>query len=214
MPSIRLTRMILKRTTYENMINRWNFDLMAVDYVNRFLKEDTAYLSSIDRTARLLKDMTSGRSILDIGGGTCNLWLDFPEDTQLTVVDKSLQMIFAAKQNIPWANYILDDIRYIDKNRLGKFDIVVSTFTLHHISYEHHEKVIKNMVDLCGGNGKILVVDRSFHNREEKEKKEKELSDAGNLGSSGDHSIGILFDCRSDRPIYKLFGAACENFVL
>jgi SAM-dependent methyltransferase len=116
-----------------------------------------------------------------MGGGTCNLWLDFPEDTRLTVIDKSLQMIFAAKENIPWANFMLDDILTLEKKELGKFDIVVSTFTLHHISYDQQEKAIKNMIDLCRDGGRILIVDRSFHDQAEKEKRENELEDAGNM---------------------------------
>ena len=168
-------------TTYENMISRWNFDLMAVDYVNRYLKEDTAYLKSINLTAGILKNMVAGKSVLDVGGGTCNLWLDFPEDTRLSVIDKSLQMIFAAKENIPWANYILDDILLIDRSKFDKYDIVVSTFTLHHISYEQQEKAIKNMIDLCRGNGTVLIVDRSFGSQSEKEKIEKELVERENL---------------------------------
>lgn len=168
-------------TIYENMLNRWNFDVMAVDYVNRYLKEDTGYLSAINRSAELLGTMVPGRSVVDLGGGTCNLWLSFPEDTQLTVIDKSLQMIFVAKENIPWANFILDDVLSLDKKRIGKFDVVVSTFTLHHISYDQQEKAIKIMIELCRENGRILIVDRSFHSQTEKEKKEKELADAGNM---------------------------------
>lgn len=167
-------------TIYETMINRWNFDQMAVDYVNRYLKEDLGYLSSIRKTSELLKTMTPGKRVLDIGGGTCNLWVDFPQDTQLTVVDKSLQMIFVAKENLPWPNYILDDIINIDYKRLGRFDIVISTFTLHHIAYDLQEKAIRNMIELCDDNGSVVIVDRSFHSQDEKAKLEKDLTDAGN----------------------------------
>lgn len=170
-----------KSTSYESMINRWNFDLMAVDYVNRYLNWDTGYLNSIKRTAEYLKPMICGRTILDVGGGTCNLWQEFQENTQLTVIDKSLQMIFAAKENIPWANYILEDILQINPNGMVKYDVVVSTFTLHHISYDQQEKAIKNIIDFCSEGGSVLLVDRSFRNQNEKENKERELEEAGNL---------------------------------
>ena len=167
-------------TIYETMINRWNFDQMAVDYVNRFLKEDMDYQNSIRKAAEILKSLIPGKRVLDIGGGTCNLWIGFQQDTHLTVIDNSLQMIFAAKETLPWPNYILDDIIKIDLNRYEKFDIVVSTFTLHHIDYALQEKAIKNMIDLCTDKGSILIVDRSFRNQAEKEKVEKELTDTGN----------------------------------
>jgi hypothetical protein len=64
---------------------------------------------------------------------------------------------------------------------MGKFDLVVSTFTLHHISYDQQEKAIENMIGLCCDSGRIMIVDRSFHCQAEKEKRERELADAGNL---------------------------------
>lgn len=170
-----------QNTIYDTMMSRWNFDLMAVDYVSRYLKEDVGYLSSIQKAAEQLKEMTPGKNVLDVGGGTCNLWLEFPEDTKLSVIEKSLQMIFAAKESVPWADYILEDILFPDKKRIGKFDIVVSTFTLHHISYEQQEKAIRNMFDFCSKDGTVLIVDRSFRSLAEKEKKVSELIEAGNL---------------------------------
>lgn len=167
-------------TIYETMINRWNFDQMAADYINRYLKEDLGYLRSIKKTSEILKTMAPGKRVLDIGGGTCNLWVDFPQDTQLTVVDKSLQMIFAAKENLLWPNFILDDILNIDFKRLGKYDIVVSTFTLHHIAYNLQEKAIRNIIELCDDKGSIVIVDRSFRSQDEKTKMEMDLADAGN----------------------------------
>jgi putative AdoMet-dependent methyltransferase len=167
-------------TTYEKMISRWNFDQMASDYINRYLKEDKGYLKSISKTAEILLKTVPGKSVLDVGGGTCDLWIDFPENTCLTVMDKSLQMIFAAKDNVPWAVYILDDILLLDIERFRKYDIVVSTFMLHHIPYEHQEKVIKNIIGLCREDGCVIIVDRSFRNESDKRKREKELDEAGN----------------------------------
>ena len=165
---------------YENMVVRWNFDQMAVNYVNRYLKEDLGYLKSIRRTEAILKELVVNKKVLDIGGGPCNLWINFPGDTKLTVMDNSLQMIFVAKENISWANFILDDIIRLNTKRSETYDIVVSTFTLHHISYKQQEKAIKNMLDLCSVGGCVIIVDRSFRDQLEKEKKEKEFEEGGN----------------------------------
>ena len=170
-----------EKTTYEHMVNRWNFDLMAVDYVNRYLKEDVGYLNAINRAASILSEMVANKRVLDIGGGTCNLWIGFQDNMQLTVMDKSLQMLFAAKENVPWANYILDDILQLEKNRYEKYDVVVSTFTLHHIPYELQEKALRAMIDLCKDDGRILIVDRGFPSLSEKKKKEEELELKGDF---------------------------------
>ncbi|MBR0598313.1 MerR family transcriptional regulator [Sinanaerobacter chloroacetimidivorans] len=164
---------------YDKIINRWNFDQMAVDYVNRFHKEDQVYFDTIMALRNLIAKMPSGKSYLDVGGGTCHIWSDFRRDTNLTVIDNSLQMIFAAKKNIPWATFILEDIITLDKNKLNTYDVVVSSFTLHHISYEHQGNAIRNMIDLCKEKGMIIIFDKSYRNEAEKERIEKNLADQG-----------------------------------
>ncbi len=165
----------------EEMITLWNFDNMAENYVNRYLKEDMGYLRAIKKVQNMLANMPLNKSFLDAGGGTCNLWSNLKSRYRLTVIDKSLQMILTAKEKVPWAKYVLGDITVDDMEKFGKFDIVVSTFTLHHITYEKHRKVIENLIDLCEIDGRVLLVDRSFKNQEDRLKKEESLVRGGNF---------------------------------
>lgn len=165
----------------EEMISLWNFDSMAENYVNRYLKEDMGYLNAIRTVKNMLKNLPLNKSFLDVGGGTCNLWCDLESSYRLTVIDKSLQMILTAREKVPWAKYVLGDITLDDIEKFGKFDIVVSTFTLHHITYENQRKVIENLIDLCDTEGRVLLVDRSFKNQEEQLKKEEQLIREGNF---------------------------------
>ena len=57
----------------------------------------------------------------------------------------------------------------------------MSTFTLHHISYEQQGKAIRNMIDLCSNEGKIMILDRSFMNEKERELVELNLTETGNF---------------------------------
>lgn len=171
------------KTTYEEMVDRWNFDLMAVDYVNRFLKEDTAYLNSIRTVEGLVRKYPYGSTILDVGGGTCYLWTDFPGDTRLTVFDKSLPMILASKEKVPWARFILGDILLLHFGEYGPFDLVLSTFTLHHIPYEKQMIAIRNLIELAGPNGSVMIVDRSFRDMAEFSAKEKTLEDSDDFAA-------------------------------
>lgn len=170
-----------KNNIYEEIVNRWNFDEMAVDYVNRYLRDDIGYSNSIKKTEDLLIRIGRGKSIIDIGGGTCKLWENSPSDYNVTVLDKSLQMILSAKEKIDWPTYVLDDILEINTEEIGKFDIVVSTFTIHHIEYGKQRNAIENMLKLCHDDGLIIIVDRSFENLEEKLMKEKYLEEQGDL---------------------------------
>lgn len=165
----------------DEMISLWNFDSMAENYVNRYLKEDMGYLNTIKTVQNILKNIPLNNTFLDVGGGTCNLWSDLESGYRLTVIDKSLQMILTAKEKVPWARYVLGDITLDDMEELGKFDIVVSTFTLHHIKYEDQRKVVENLIDLCCIGGKVLLVDRSFKTQEERQKKEEQMEREGNF---------------------------------
>ena len=97
-----------EKSMAEEMISRWNFDSMAENYVNRYLKEDVGYLNAIKIVQNMLANMPLNKSFLDVGGGTCNLWIDFESNYKLTVIDKSLQMILTAKEKIPCLLYTSD----------------------------------------------------------------------------------------------------------
>ena len=169
------------KTTYQVMVDRWNFDLMAVDYVNRYLKEDTAYLNAIKTVEGLVKKYPHGTRILDVGGGTCNLWIGFSPNTQLTVMDKSLPMILAARENAPWACFVLGDLLHLDPGKYEPFDLVLSTFTLHHVPYEKQLNAYQNLILAAGPAGSVLIVDRSFRDQAERDAKEKMLVETNDL---------------------------------
>ena len=168
-------------TIYEKMVNRWNFDQMAPDYINRFHSKDEAYMNTLHSLSRILMKMPAGQSFLDVGGGICHLWVDFHRNTNLTVLENSLKMILIGKDNVPWAKFILEDIVTVDKSKLQAFDVVVSSFTLHHIAYENQGKAIRNMLELTKDHGSILIFDRSYRNEKEKELFEQKLAAEGNF---------------------------------
>ena len=169
-----------EKTTYEEMINCWNFDNMASDYVNRYLKKDKGYLNTIRKIQEMILSLPHNKTYLDIGAGTCQLWTGIPDSYKLTAIDNSLQMILKAKKNVPYAIYILEDILLIDTGQFEKFDYVISTFTIHHIPYEQQKKALKNIIDLCRKGGRIIIADRSFNNAEDRSAYEKKLIEEGN----------------------------------
>jgi putative AdoMet-dependent methyltransferase len=170
-----------EKVMYEEILNRWNFDKMAVDYVNRYLKEDLAYQNSIKKVESMLLEMPTDRSFLDVGGGTCYLWANLQKVSHLTVIDKSLQMIFEAKEKVTWAQYILDDILLLQAEKYDTYDVVISTFTLHHIPYELQQRAINNMIGLCKKGGTVIIVDRGFINQSEMTLKVRQLAEEGNI---------------------------------
>lgn len=165
--------------TYEEMVRQWDFDMMATDYVERFLKEDEGYLAGIRQGRELVEQEGRGKTILDVGCGTCNLWENMDEQYDLTALDSSINMLMVAREKIPWASFRLDDIRTIDKEGFGPFDLVVSSFTLHHIDENGQKTALRNMVDLCSEPGTIIIVEKCFENHQERLREEERLKIEG-----------------------------------
>jgi SAM-dependent methyltransferase len=88
-------------------------------------------------------------------------------------------MILSAKENAPWARYIMDDILNLDIRKYDCFDLVLSTFTLHHIQNDMQQIAIQNMIGLSCPKGSVLIIDRSFRDRPERDAKEKMLIEKG-----------------------------------
>lgn len=170
-----------KENAYEAMIREWDFDIMATDYVERFLKENERYKAGINCCRKLIEreDPQHRLDILDVGCGTCNLWEVYAAPYQLTAMDSSLNMLIAAQNKVPWAKYCLADITSFDKREFAKFDLVISTFTLHHIEEDRQELALKNMIDLCRAAGKVILIEKYFQDPAEQQEEKERLKAAG-----------------------------------
>ncbi len=164
-----------------NFIKEWNFDEMAVGYIERFLEGDEGYQRAIVRTRELMKRLGKGKKIIDVGCGTCNLWEPF-DNMDLVALDKSLPMLMVSRDKVPWAKFLLEDILDISLEKIGKFDVVVSTFAFHHIAKHSQEAALKNVVSLCEDNGVIVIVDKSFDNHDQRLLEEKNLMTCNKMG--------------------------------
>jgi 2-polyprenyl-3-methyl-5-hydroxy-6-metoxy-1,4-benzoquinol methylase len=112
------------------------------------------------------KVKTSGR-FLEMGAGpgflAVMLAREYPDIT-VTAVDLSAEMAAVAKEYIA-ANKLEDRISYIVGDvsdgelmqRLGKFDMVYSTFSMHH--WEAPGEAIKNLWNAVGDNGVLYIRD-------------------------------------------------------
>lgn len=156
------------KINYDDLVSGWDFDAIASDFTNRYLKEDMPYRNTITRMQEILEGM-KGKTFIDVGCGTCNLWQESDDDTKLTGLDMSLPMLLESRKKLPWAKLRLGDILDLDSEESEQYDVVVSTFTLHHIDPVDQYKAIDNMLKLCRDDGVVLLADRCYRNEEEKE---------------------------------------------
>jgi SAM-dependent methyltransferase len=71
-------------------------------------------------------------------------------------------MLMTAHENIDFARMWCEDILEPDIAHQEFFDIVVSTFTMHHIDRQHHKLAFDNMLNYCAGGGTLLIIDKVY----------------------------------------------------
>lgn len=107
---------------------------------------------------------------MDIGFGTGLLTTQlYNEGYQITGIDFSSNMIDIAKKKMPNATLInWDFARGLPIEIISnKYDYIISTYAIHHLSDEGKIEFIKSLLKLLNVNGKILIGDVSFETSQE-----------------------------------------------
>lgn len=111
--------------------------------------------------------------VLDIGFGTEVLTTRLYElGHTISGVDFPSRMVAIAAEKMPLARLVRFDIQnglpeHINKE---KFDIIISTYALHHLPDTNKITFIQNLLDLLAPGGKILIGDVAFDSRVNLEK--------------------------------------------
>lgn len=160
------------------MLNNQGFDLWANDYDKTVKVSEENNLYPFAGYKNILNNifnevMQKKKSrVLDIGFGTGVLTSKLYENGhQLDGIDFSPKMIAIAKDKMPMANLIEWDISnglpgYVKEN---KYDSIVSTYTLHHLTDEDKTVFIESLLSVLAENGKIFIGDIAFQTREKLE---------------------------------------------
>lgn len=115
---------------------------------------------------------TKESQVLDIGFGIGVLTSKLYENGhKIDGIDFSNEMIAIAQEKMPLANLLEWDISngLPDNIKNNKYDSVISTYTLHHLTDEEKVRFIKSLLNLLSENGKILIGDIAFQTRKDLE---------------------------------------------
>lgn len=110
----------------------------------------------------------SGYKILDIGFGTGKLTEKLYNDGyNITGIDFSKEMIKIANSKMPKARLIEYDFsKDLPEEILNeKFDFIISTYAIHHLKDNEKVNFLEKLYNLLDTDGKILVGDVAFLNR-------------------------------------------------
>jgi putative AdoMet-dependent methyltransferase len=160
------------------VLNSQGFDLWANDYDKtvKVSEENNLYPFAGYKNIlnvifnEVMKKQQS--NVLDIGFGTGVLTGKLYENGHhIDGLDFSAKMIAIAKDKMPMANLLEWDISsgLPDYVKEKKYDSIVSTYTLHHLSDEDKVIFIKSLLPLLAENGKIFIGDIAFKTREKLE---------------------------------------------
>jgi 2-polyprenyl-3-methyl-5-hydroxy-6-metoxy-1,4-benzoquinol methylase len=143
------------------------------------MRHDQEYCDVMRIIADIVKGIDQGGRVIDVGVGTGNLWLSYNGSCDLTAFDISYPMLLKTRDTIPWAKVVIGDILEQQDTSLGEFDIVVSTYMLHHIPYENQMHAFLNLLGYCSPGGTLVFADRDFWDEQGKTRLEKLLAETG-----------------------------------
>ncbi|MBR3962314.1 MAG: class I SAM-dependent methyltransferase [Oscillospiraceae bacterium] len=161
------------------MLDSKGFDLWANDY------DKSVGISDEEKTypfagykdilnaifCRILS--SSAKKVLDIGFGTGTLSSKLYENgCMIFGQDFSENMIEAAQKKMPDAKLFCGDFSkgLLKPLTEQKYDAIVATYSLHHLTDEQKEIFIKSLVPLLNDGGSIYIGDVAFSSRTELEK--------------------------------------------
>ena len=118
--------------------------------------------------------------ILDIGIGTGTLSAKlYDGGNNITGVDFSSKMLETAKAKMPNSKLMqFDFTKGLPPELVGsKFDFIVSTYALHHLTDDEKVAFIKSLLSHTNEAGTIIIGDVSFQSRDDMEKCKEQCGD-------------------------------------
>lgn len=163
---ISLGNSIRKHDNRDNWKDHWNFNLVAESYDMLISCSDSKpyFYENYDKLLDMVLEIsTQGKNknikILDIGVGTGNLSGRFIDNGYSVVgLDQSVEMLIKAKNNFPAitikpGNFL--DLPMPDSS----LDLVVSTYSFHHLNTDEKLESIREIFRTLKSNGELYIGD-------------------------------------------------------
>ena len=123
-------------------------------------------LNEIIRLAEINEEL----EILELGSGTGNLTSKIKKCKNIVCVDLSKKMEDESKEkckHLENKKFIQSDfLDFLTKNN-SKFDLVISSYALHHLTDDEKVLFLQNAKSVLNKNGKIIIGDLMLSNRNE-----------------------------------------------
>lgn len=156
------------------------FDRLAAVYDQGVIesdKENAFPFAGYQKTLDFIADEIAGKArlgkvrLLDLGIGTGLLETRLaPETIELTGVDLSSGMLEICRLRHPEATlHHFDFLRGIPSREQNKWDVIVSTYAMHHFSTDDFMRLIDDLLEILTPFGRIYIGDILFIDGRERE---------------------------------------------
>ena len=160
------------------MLSNKGFDLWADDYDKSVGLSDDENTYPFAGYKEVLNSIynevlaSDSKRVLDIGFGTGTLTKRlYDRGLEIYGQDFSGEMIKIAQEKMPKAKFFAGDFTkdLVDFLKDNKYDAVIATYSLHHLTDEEKISFIKSLLTLLNPGGKILIGDLAFESRKDLE---------------------------------------------
>ncbi|UHR01973.1 methyltransferase domain-containing protein [Peptoniphilus sp. GNH] len=168
------------------MLNNKGFDLWADNYDESVAIYDNdesypfaGYKKMLNEIYNRILD-SSCKNVLDIGFGTGTLISRLYEHgLEIYGQDFSKRMLEIAQEKMPKSKLFEGDISkgLVDPLLENKYDVIIATYSLHHLTDSEKAILLKSLLDLLDEGGVIYIADVAFESRDEHNKCMKEVGD-------------------------------------
>ena len=162
------------RKQRQQWTDRWGFDDWAYGYdecTNKAqgeLRIFEGYAIAMEKVRQTAIEPCPLR-ILDLGCGTGNLLGELSPNLEVVGIDQSIEMLLIAHNKYPTMILRLDN--FLDQPYCTNyFDVVVSTYALHHVKPEEKVNILHYMCDYLQTKGRIVIADLMFLNCAERDR--------------------------------------------
>jgi len=167
--------------------DRWGFNQWASSYDEDIIEASRSgdwmfgdYNRILDKVVEYCQlESNKYTTVLDIGIGTGNLAVRFvTRGMQVVGIDPSEEMRKICHTKYPDIAVMDGDFLKIPRS-LQKFDVIISAYTLHHLTAVEKARAIPIMKGHLQPGGRIVIADLMFQNAIEESRIKRDLREAG-----------------------------------
>ncbi|MEM7737414.1 MAG: class I SAM-dependent methyltransferase, partial [Deinococcota bacterium] len=146
--------------------------------------------------------LTADKTVLELGSGTGNLTTRLPTYKHLTCLDVSPKMMAVAKtklDNLDNVKFVEADVLEYLHNSPDPVDVIVSTYTLHHLTKPEKETFLTLVKDSLNPGGRLVVGDLMVESEDDCQERIRHYQNLGNEDAA--ESLAEEFFWRLDSTI-------------